>query len=183
MSLFLDMDGVLMDFDAVIAAHGIINDGYYYVPQSQWTPKQHLIHNSIIALLNKPEFWPSVGPMRDAHELWSWCAPMHPHILTAVLKEATDPAWVAECKRQSIVGNFDPRFPLADNFHVCLRHEKVAFAVDIDPLPYADQTPRANVLVDDNPKNCEEWTAAGGFAILHKSAAESIRQLREYYHV
>lgn len=36
------------------------------------------------------------------------------------------------------------------------------------------------ILIDDNGKNCRQWTEAGGVAILHKSAKESLTALREY---
>jgi 5'(3')-deoxyribonucleotidase len=36
-----------------------------------------------------------------------------------------------------------------------------------------------DVLIDDNTKNCSEWINAGGTAIIHASAAQTIRKLRE----
>ena len=35
-----------------------------------------------------------------------------------------------------------------------------------------------DVLIDDNAKNCSEWTHAGGIAILHTSATSTIHQLK-----
>lgn len=171
LALYLDMDGVLMDFDGAMRAAGIENNGYYHTPASQWTQAQQQLHASIIKLLNEPVFWPSVKPMVDANILWDWCRPFHPSVLTAILAEAADPNWVAECKRKSILQNFDSVFPTATNFHICLRHEKAALA-------------HSNaVLVDDNPVNCSEWIKEGGIAVLHRDAVSTIRILRELYNV
>lgn len=165
--LFLDMDGVLMDFNKAIVACGIENDGYYLLSPSEWTPEQRVLHGRIIRQLDEPDFWPSVQPMADAHELWSYCRPHHPHVLTAVLKEAKHPEWVKLCKRESIYRHFDPTFPMAERFHCCLKEEKRLWAR------------KDHILVDDNYANCVDWHKHGGTAILHKDAKSTIKQLQE----
>lgn len=169
MMLFLDMDGVLMDFNAAIAARGIENDGYYYKLPHEWTWEQRELHSKIIKALDDPDFWPSVRPMADAHELWSYCRPHHPHVLTAVLREAKYPNWVELCKQQAILQLFDPTFPIGDHFHLCLKEEKRLWAR------------KDHILVDDNYDNCKDWHEHGGTAILHKDAKTTIAQLKEIF--
>ena len=36
------------------------------------------------------------------------------------------------------------------------------------------------VLIDDRKDNIEAWTNAGGIGVLHTSAADTIKQLRNY---
>ena len=56
-----------------------------------------------------------------------------------------------------------------------LRESKRYFAKDHDGSHFG----RPNVLIDDFPQNIKEWDAAGGIGILHTSAAESIKRLKE----
>jgi hypothetical protein len=50
------------------------------------------------------------------------------------------------------------------------------------PKDKAQHFKQNDVLIDDNEKNCAEWKAAGGIAIHHISAADTIRQLKALDH-
>lgn len=173
MRLYLDMDGVLMDYDWHIAGWGCDWKGpmYHHKPESEWTQEQ--LDNDIRyrAAMADPRFWRSMPPMSDAHVLWRHCRAYQPHVLTAL--PATGAAYKDRCtadKLSAIHRYFDPVFP-QEHFHAVQRADKRQFAV-----------PGA-VLVDDMLPNCEEWTAAGGVAILHTSAVDTIRKLQELIHV
>lgn len=179
--LYLDMDGVLMNYEGAITAHGIehYKDGKLWIakPRDQWPPEMIAADHAYIDAMALPTFWSSIEPMPDAHLLWSFARPLLPHVLTATPMDRPGPTIfapirdrIAQQKRESIWSHFDPTFP-ADHINVCLRHEKAAFA-----------KPGA-VLVDDTPANCAEWEAADGTAVLHTDAESTIKALREIYNV
>lgn len=175
MQLYLDMDGVLMDFDKHLLDNGLFvwgnqpgNRTYYHLPKEQWMPHEAAHDSDIQALMATDQFWRDMPPTPDAHVLWGWCAGLGHHVLTATPSNATYKLRCARDKLSSIHRWFDPTFP-AERFNAVLRSEK---------QQYAD----GNVLVDDNEGNCREWTAAGGTAILHKDAISTIKILRELFH-
>lgn len=169
MHLFLDMDGVLMDFNRAMREQGVVDNETHFIhkPRSEWTPSQVDLDRRVREVMEREDFWPNIPPMPDAHMLWNWCRPIGPRILTATPNVTDFRDRIADQKRQSIFKCFDPIFP-AERIHVCLRAEKAQYAP-------------GNVLVDDMPSNCTEWNAAGGMAILHKDAFTTIRVLREIF--
>lgn len=177
MTLYLDMDGVLMNYEAAIEAAGIkrYHAGAHWItkPRAEWPPEMIQADRDYVACMVRPDFWPSIPPMSDAHLLWTFCRSFAPHILTAAPTDrpgetqfASSYVTTARHKMESIWRYFDPTFP-GDAIHVCLRHEKANYA-----------RPGA-VLVDDTPGNCAEWTAKGGTAVLHRDALTTIKILRE----
>jgi hypothetical protein len=175
--LYLDMDGVLMDYEAAIQASGVkrYREGAHWIsrPRAEWPAEMVQADKEYVAAMEHPDFWPSLKPMADAHQLWTFCQQFSPQILTAApsdrpgeTKFAAIRDRIAQQKRESIWKCFDTVFP-ATSIHVCLRHEKANYARS------------GAVLVDDTPGNCAEWEARGGTAILHKTAAETIYKLTE----
>lgn len=173
MNLYLDMDGVLMDFEGAIAAHGVPSflDGkkYIHLPHDQWPAEMVAADAAYVTAMTKENFWNTLQPMQDAFELWDFCCLHKPRILTATPPRIASQdvlARIGQQKRGSILQHFDSSFP-QEHIHVCLRHEKAAFA-----------RPSA-ILVDDTSGNCDEWVKAGGVAILHVSAAQTIKELKD----
>jgi hypothetical protein len=104
-------------------------------------------------------FYERLPPMPDAHELWAFVAPYRPIVLTGVpwsVEEApaNKRAWV--------------RKHLGEHVEVrcCKSAEKCRHAQPGD------------ILIDDWEKYRHLWIAAGGRWVTHRSAAESIRELR-----
>lgn len=175
MRLYLDMDGVLMDFDSQLRRYSRAPKGdrtYHHLPRDQWTPDEVVRDVEHQAAMADSTFWRTMPPMRDAHQLWTFASQHHPRILTAwpAAADAQMQVRCAEDKLRSIHGTFDTVFP-QQLFHACSRHEKARFA-----------QPGA-VLVDDMLPNCLEWEKAGGIAILHTSAADTINRLKEIHNV
>lgn len=177
MKIFLDMDGVLMDFDRALIENGLFvwakrkgNRTYHHLPQQEWTMEEKEHDDQINALMMQQTFWDNIKPMADAYLLWDYCRPFRAEVLSA--RPAHQPVRLAPmviaAKERSIWryfdGAFDPRY-----IHICLRKEKAQFAP-------------GNILVDDLVGNCNEWNAAGGTAILHKDAASTVKILSELYH-
>lgn len=177
MTLYLDMDGVLMNYEAAIEAAGVVRyrDGAHWIsrPRSEWPAEMIQADKDYVACMERPDFWTGIKPMGDAHQLWQFCRSWQPHILTAAPSDRPGETKfglirdrIAQDKRTSIWQHFDSTFP-GDGIHVCLRHEKAEFS-----------RPGA-ILVDDTPGNCSEWNARGGTAILHTDALNTIKILRE----
>jgi hypothetical protein len=85
--LFLDLDGVLADFDAGVEK------------LTGKRPDQLATRAMWRALAQAPDFFGTLAMMQDAHLLWDWCKPFRPTILTGLPYGGWAPAqkqrWVA----------------------------------------------------------------------------------------
>lgn len=151
--LFLDLDGVLADFDAgVIKASGL-------------SPAELGDRRMWPLLARTPGFYEHLPWMSDARDLWDYCRPFHPTILTGVpLGKWAEPQKRAWCARE-----LGPEVPVI----CCLSREKGREAAAVL------EPGEVMVLVDDRLKIQAAWEDAGGRFILHTSAATSIAALRE----
>lgn len=144
--LFLDLDGVLADFDrGVEIVTGKRPD--QLSTRAMWT-----------ALSREPDFFGTLHMMRDAKELWEFCAPHHPVILTG-LPLGT---WAAPQKTRWVANMLGEHVEVI----TCMARDKPKWSGP------------GHILVDDREKTKEGWEAAGGTFILHTSAARSIAALR-----
>jgi hypothetical protein len=171
MTLYLDMDGVLVDYEGGIAASGFTpyphGKQYIHRPREEWPPEMVATDAAYVNAMARAGFWHSLAPLPDAHLLWNFSRLHDHHVLTA-LPNRMDAHLerIAQEKRESIWWHFDPVFP-DERMNLCLRHEKASFAKP------------GCVLVDDTPANCHEWEAAGGTAIHHTDATTTIKALRK----
>jgi hypothetical protein len=169
-SVFVDMDGVLADFqveflrkfggssnkdiDRILAAKGWSGVGQEY-----------------------PELFARLPEMPDASRLMSALLRLQTegrikiHILTALPNELINTrsredkaAWIR--KRYKYLAD--------ENIHIVTRSQKQNFAT------VSNLQDVAPVLIDDFKKNIDEWRSAGGFGILHTSAASSLNMLQTY---
>lgn len=147
MRLFVDMDGVLADFDGHHeAVFGVRSDKL--ADNVDWTRVRGV-----------RDFYPHIPPMPDMALLWTTIAPLEPIVLTGVphsVEEAADNkrAWV----RRHLGAHVEVR--------CCRSKEKCRHAEPGD------------LLIDDWEKYRDLWLGAGGRWITHRSAAETIDQLR-----
>ena len=153
MTIYVDMDGVLADFD-----------------RAAWERLGLRDPRKAEAEIGATEFWRRIGTvphyyrtlplMADARQLWAGVLAVSaaaPIILTGIpwsIATAADDklAWASE------------HFPDA-RVITCAARDKARHCVPGD------------VLIDDWPKYRALWEAAGGRFILHVSAAESLRLL------
>jgi len=151
--LFLDLDGVLTDFDAgVLKAAG-------KAPADLGDRRMWPI------LARTPGFYEHLPWMADGRLLWDFCRAYQPTILTGVpLGRWAEPQKRAWCARE-----LGPEVPVI----CCLSREKSLRAAE---LLGAGET---MVLVDDRLKLQQAWEDAGGRFLLHTSAAESVAALRD----
>jgi 5'(3')-deoxyribonucleotidase len=154
--VFLDMDGVLADFELGLQemlGHKIDLKGVsdVYDNKKRELTSKHLFRN--------------LKPLPDAWKLVDWAlnSGIHTEILTAagtvnrilVIKDKIE--WIKEHCTDSWV--IIPTFKGS---------QKAAFAH------------KKAVLIDDREKNIDLWIKAGGIGILHTTADDTIKQLNEY---
>ena len=149
--IFLDMDGVLADWEKT--ARELVGENW----------KEEVEKPNWGGLYNYPDLFARLDPMEDALELYDACvsisgAHRFVQILTALPNRAhfKDAArhkieWARKYIHPNIRVNFGPR-----------AQDKQYHYMDGD------------VLIDDKQLNIDQWRAKGGLGILHTSARESI---------
>jgi hypothetical protein len=105
------------------------------------------------------EFWEKLKWTKDGKKLWNHIKKYNPEILSTPSK--TDESRVGKKKW------VEKELP---GVHLILRmaEYKKEFA-----------SPEA-ILIDDRKENIDNWKDAGGIGILHKSAEDTIKQLKNY---
>ncbi|SFZ81686.1 hypothetical protein SAMN02983003_0634 [Devosia enhydra] len=154
LTLYLDLDGVLADFDAgaerAIGTTNTYKWEWIHGPAAFWT-----------ALNADPNFFYHLPMTRDADVLWGAVAHLHPTILTALPKR--DSASVDQQKRAWVAEKLGTDVPVI----TCLTSEKPAYCLPGD------------ILVDDRAVNAAAWANKMGNFVLHVGAHTSINTLRQ----
>jgi hypothetical protein len=150
--LFLDLDGVLADFDAgVFRATG-------HLPADLGDRRMWPI------LARTPGFYDTLPWIADGRGLWAFALPHRPVIVTGLpLGKWAEPQKRAWCARE-----LGPEVPVI----TCPSREKGKQAAALL------EPGEVMVLVDDRLKVQQNWEDAGGLFVLHTSAAASIEALR-----
>jgi len=157
--IFCDMDGVLVDIIGGMTKHAGI---------PRISPKEFeawLEKNKKKFDAEHPNLFANLPWMSDGKRLWAYVSKHGAHILSAHTK-----SWQPTSKQDKmhwIKANMSP-FPKEIN--LVLRKEKQDFAKK-NGIP--------NILIDDYNSNIKEWEAKGGIGILHKSAEDTIQQLKK----
>jgi hypothetical protein len=145
--LFLDLDGVLADFD-----HGV-------QAVTGRRPEDLPLKAMWAALAQAPGFFETLGMMEDAGELWRYCAPHQPTILTGLPLGS----WAPEQKRRWVARMLGAHVPVI----TCMSRDKPRWSGP------------GHVLVDDRASAREGWERKGGHFVHHVSAGQSIALLQE----
>jgi len=158
--IFCDLDGVLVDFDTTtekitgVDVHAAMHDKK--LKRIFW---QRL---SAYSEQGKNKTWEIMNPMHDAQELWNYIKKYNPTILSATGKVPSEQIVTAEK-------------------HVWIKKHlgnvpTILVQTGADKAKYATPT---GILIDDKYKALNPWIAAGGIGVLHTSAANTIKQLKE----
>lgn len=154
-SIYLDVDGVLADFDK-----GVFQLlGQYpntIEPKSQiWKAIQEVMEN-------EGEFFGALELLPDAMQLFDFVDSLdcELHILTAT--GHIYPELVDAQKRKWVAASICPNVPV-----LTTRNGK-------EKSKFAEST---HILIDDRMKSIGPWREAGGIGILHTSAEDTINQL------
>lgn len=171
-TLYLDMDGVLADFDAATHARGQTAMGDFYVKKhpKDWSPEEKAHSDGVNKLMLDHDFWSGIPPFPGVsafyhHTLRLW--PGKVAILTALPNNpiAKDIALIKQVWCWKYLGVY-PRDVITTE-----RHLKASYAQP------------GKVLVDDLERNCAKFIAAGAHAVQHTSFPETITALRRHLNV
>jgi len=159
-TIFLDMDGVVADFDTFVS--NLLerpigwNDSKHDLTTEEWGK-----------LASVDRLYYQLPLMPDATKLVAYVKSLstrfNVQFLTAVPRRTTMPS--ARDDKQAWVDKYFP-----------------GMRMDIGPYSHDKQKwcRPGDILVDDRPSNIEEWNAAGGIAIYHLGDVNaSIKRLNE----
>ena len=152
MKLFVDLDGVLADFDK--SAGAILGTDNIYKYEFVWG--QEVFWQKLNAY---QKFFRNLEKMPDADRLWSAVKHLNPTILTALPHEGADR--VAQQKRAWVYDHFG-----SPEIITCLTKDKPNYCGPGD------------ILIDDRAVNRDAWIKAGGTYVIHTTAARTIGTLQ-----
>lgn len=155
--LFVDLDGVLADFDEGVRRITGKEPAELH-PRSMWP-----------AIAKAKGFYDGLNWMSDGRVLWGAVKDFDPVILTGLpMGKWAEPQKRSWCERE-----LGPEIPVITG----TSRKKAELAYQwMEDKGLGD---RILVLVDDRLKMKEAWEAAGGRFILHLNASGSINELKE----
>jgi hypothetical protein len=157
--IYLDMDGVLVDWDGGVAK-------LFGMPLEEVLeryPDKQDRYERIVRF--DPDFYDNLEWLPGGRELWAYLRERDVILLTAYSRYVPRGA---DLKRRWALRELS--LPAERVLAYQNKWEKKGHAVAEDGSP--------NLLIDDEPRNVEEWIAAGGVGILHRTAPETIEMLR-----
>jgi len=187
--IYCDMDGVLVDLlggiaeeiglrdmESEIRAAAIqaLESGEMWrdlVKKDKEYPELSLGTKEIFKIISHDvDFWASLPTMQDAQDLWGFISSLEPapYILSA--------PWDEESRKGKILwlsGMAQNLNPMPPKDKIILTHNKHKYAMN-------QETGMPNILIDDMDKYTDPWIAAGGIAIKHISASNTIEELKKW---
>jgi len=150
--IYSDMDGVLTDFDAQFmkASDGILPSEY----------QKNFGKDGFWKLIDERGvgYWVGMPWMPDGKTYWDYIKKYTPILLSSPSRSQTSRLGKRLWVKNNIPGT------------------KLILAQAKDKQNYAQKN---RILIDDRPSNIDQWRASGGVGILHTSASDTIRQLKD----
>lgn len=151
--IYCDMDGVLTNFDKA-----------YFDLTRVDLAGQHFNDKNFWDPINKAgyDFWVNMEWLPDGKDLWEVISKYNPILLSAPSRS-----------NDSRVGKFDWVERELPGVELILRSasRKREFAAP------------NHILIDDRPDNIQGWIEDGGEGILHTSAIDTLKTLKEKYNI
>ena len=151
-TIYCDMDGVLCDFDKRFME---FSNG---IPPSQY--ENEFGKKAFWKLISQKGvgFWVGIPWMPDGKQLWDYIKQYNPSLLSAPSSEESSRLGKRLWVKNNLSGT-----------KLILRQaeQKQEFAKP------------NSILIDDRTSNIQQWRDKGGIGILHTSADETIKQLKE----
>lgn len=186
-AIYLDLDGVEADYAAGMRALGYDIDPTISHDLNR-SGTGHPLKREMFERIKGTDFYRTLPLMEGALDLYAFCEPANPIILTAAPTFGAgddlhaNPYWqgAAYHKRtwvenvllaQHQWGPASYRVPIADDRFICTTTPR---KWEFMHRKHSDH----QVLIDDRMDNVATWAANGGIGILHHSAEKSIQALR-----
>lgn len=154
--IYVDLDGVLADLHTYV--ENLLGRKITTQSDGNWAGDDEIWEE--LRDREEPHF-DKLPLLPDAMKLWNYVKPHHPHILTAT---GTPYETNAKMKREWVKKH--------------LSGYKAIHTVQQSRLKAEFAAPN-HILIDDRTKSTRPWKQAGGIAILHKSAAKTIEELKK----
>ncbi len=152
--IYVDMDGVLVDFLAGVMKELRINR----------EPYQDEIDTFLsTAYGSTKKFWSTLPWLSDGKKLWNTLKDLNTEILSACPNKCTTTPSVVAGKKIWVKKNLK----ISKGINITTRRGKLKF---VGPK---------HILIDDYMKNIEAWKGAGGIGIHHKNAVSTLAQLKK----
>lgn len=152
--IFLDMDGVLTDFDKSFYDLTGYKDGRTYEDEFGSKTFWDVIGKEGI------KYWSEMPWTLDGKKLWNYVKDKNVQILSAPAKT------IPESKKGKLIWLARELSP----------KPKINLVKAVDKQKFAD---KYSILIDDYEKNIGQWKSSGGIPILHTSATNTINKLKK----
>ena len=152
------MDGVLCDFknyaEKIVGVN--INKWMKLSKIEKWRP-----------IVEKGDFWSTMPWMNGGKELWNYIRKYNPDILSAHVEEVRDPTCI-------------PGKTLWAKRNLGLTNNRINLVLRKQKQDYAQTGYRSPaLLIDDFPRNVQQFRARGGIGIVHTTASKTIAELKK----
>ena len=152
-TIFCDMDGVLVDFIGGITRH-----------LGKKTVEQGDIDKVLLSGVGTSKgWWAALDPLSDAKTLWKYISQYDIQILSACPSVCSDDRAVIAGKKAWVKKHLKPS---PSKVNIVQRKDKKTFAAP------------NHILIDDHIKNIRDFESGGGVGIHHTSAIKTIKQLK-----
>jgi len=155
MKIYCDMDGVLADFvkGAETLTGKSITDWSKGSKAEKWGE-----------IKSKPDFWKTLPWMKGGQELWNFIKKYDTEILSAYVEDTYDKNCIPGKKAWA-----STKLGLSSN--------KINLVKRVQKQRYANKN---SILIDDYPKNVNEFRAKGGLGVVHNGdTSRTIRLLKK----
>ncbi len=155
-TIYVDMDGVLADF---LKGAGLATD-MTFKTHMDWEKVKKVEWKTLADM--GADFWAGLPWNKGGKKLWSFVRQYNPNILSAFPQAQENKQHAINGKKRWIKRELTG----VNKIHIVRGQEK---------QDYAEPTA---ILIDDSPRNIDQFNAKGGIGILHKNTNDTIKQLK-----